>query len=95
MYSSIKQSSAVLVCFAFSITSVQAGEGIVWSDDFERYKDGERLHGQNGWKGFLNERDVAPRVTSDQNHTEDGSRSVEMVDVADLVQVVLTWGPCS
>ena len=86
MYASIKQSSAVLVCFAFLITSVQAGEGIVWSDDFEQYKDGERLHGQNGWKGFLNEPRVAPRVTGAQNHTEGGSRSVEMTAEADLVR---------
>ncbi len=50
MYHKTNLLTAVLVVLTISGASARADDGVVWSDDFEQYKDGQRLHGINGWQ---------------------------------------------
>jgi len=82
MYHKTNLLTAVLVVLTIIATSSRAGEGVVWSDDFEQYKDGQELHGHNGWQALR-----APvRVTSAENHTEGGSLSVDISGDGSLVR---------
>ena len=65
---------------------VQAGQHVVWDEDFEGYVSGQDLHGINGWKGWDNDPGVSAQVTNAANHTGGGRLSVDIEGPADLVR---------
>ena len=64
---------------------VQAGHGVVFLEDWEGFDVGEQVHGQNGWKGWDNGEGAGAFVTDAQNHTDGGSKSIEIISGSDLI----------
>ena len=69
---------------------VQADDGVVFLEDWEGFDVGEQVHGQNGWKGWDNGEGAGAFVTDAQNHTEGGSKSIDINGGSDLVRPFAT-----
>ncbi|MGH9381507.1 MAG: choice-of-anchor J domain-containing protein, partial [Thermoanaerobaculia bacterium] len=54
-----------------------------WSDDFDGYATGSQIHGQGGWKGWLNDPAAGALVSDAQ--AQSAPNSVEIVGASDLV----------
>jgi hypothetical protein len=64
---------------------VQTG-GVVFLEDWESYNVGEQVHGQNGWKGWDNDPNAGALVSDAQNHTDGGSKCIDINGGTDLVR---------
>ncbi len=58
-------------------------ETVVFFEDFESYVAGSDLHGQGGWKGWLNDPNAGAPASG--THAFAGANSVEIIGSADLV----------
>ena len=77
--------------FANSATTVyyddisleEQGVGVVWSENFDSYTDGQDLHGVGGWKGWDNDPTWTAFVSNAQSQSPENS--VDIKGNADLV----------
>ncbi len=60
--------------FTLSIVQCQLNE------TFDSYKDGQNLHGFNGWQGFWGDPRVCGSVTSDQSNSLPLSLAIDVYD---------------